>query len=159
MSLALPPRVPPRVLVAGLVAGLAVITRPRSLGKCTLRDRYPLRESGFQYVHGHEVHADACHKARSLLAPLPSLAPGPRLPVGRQVSISWALPQALASFGFPSATLRAGCSGQALGHPSRQRLRVVPYSGSAGEPLSGYSVPSAHSHLLGHSDARVLGSQ
>ena len=67
--------------MAGLVAGLAVITRPRSLGKCTLRDRYPLRESGFQYVYGHEVHADACHKARSLLAPLPSLAPGPRLPV------------------------------------------------------------------------------
>ncbi len=46
-------------LVAG-VAGLAVITRPRSLGKCTLRDRYPLRESGFQYVYGHEVHAALC---------------------------------------------------------------------------------------------------
>ena len=55
-----------------------MITRPRSLGQCTLRDRYPLRESGFQYALGHEVHADACHKARSLSAPLPSLAPGPR---------------------------------------------------------------------------------
>lgn len=32
-----------------------------------------------------------------------------------------------------------------MGHPSRQRLRVVPYSGSAGEPLLGYSVPSVHS--------------
>jgi len=33
-------------------------------------------------------------------------------------SIAWAL----ASFGFPSATLRAGCPGQALGHPTPSRL-------------------------------------
>ena len=105
-----------------------MITRPRSLGKCTLRDRYPLRESGFQYVYGHEVHADACHKARSLSAPLPSLAPGPRQ---RQTK---GLPEqrVLAFARIPDITLGIGFlrlrSGQALGHPSRQRLRVVPCS-------------------------------
>ena len=80
-----------------------------------------MRESGFQYVYGHEVHADACHKARSLLVPLPSLAPDPRQHIlGVTPGIRF------------------------LGHPSRQRLRVVPCSGNAGEPLSGYSVPSVH---------------
>ena len=88
MSLALPPRVPPRVLVAGLVAGLAVITRPRSLGQCTLRSRYPIRASGFQYAL-----QSACLKLDFSQYPdLPGHPP--------HVSISPALPGALASFGF-----------------------------------------------------------
>jgi hypothetical protein len=66
---------------------LAVITQPRSLGQCTLRSRYPLRVSGFQYVP-----QDACLKLD--FSQYPDLPGYPS-----HVSISWTLPQALASFG------------------------------------------------------------
>ncbi len=66
----------------------AVITHPRSLGQWTFRSKYPVRASGFQYVP-----EDACLKpdfCRHL--DLPGCPP--------HVSISWALPQALASWGI-----------------------------------------------------------
>jgi hypothetical protein len=65
---------------------LAVITRPRSLGQRTLRSRYPIRASGFQYVP-----QDACLKL--------DFSQSPDLPgYPSHVSVSWALPQALASW-------------------------------------------------------------
>jgi hypothetical protein len=70
------------------LALLAVITQPRSLGQCTFRSRYPIRASGFQYVP-----KDACLKLDFSQYPdLPGYPP--------HVSISWALPQALASWGI-----------------------------------------------------------
>ena len=95
-----------------------------------------LRESGFQYVFGYKVPADACHKARSLLAPLSSLAPGPRQQ--QTFGLPKRKPSAFAR--IPDITLGIGF----LGHPSHRRLRMVPCSSIAGEPPMGYSVPSVH---------------
>ena len=65
-----------------------MITQPRSLGQCTFRSRYPIRASGFQYVP-----KDACLKLNFSQYPdLPGYPP--------HVSVSWALPQALASWGI-----------------------------------------------------------
>ena len=70
------------------LALLAVIARPRLLGQCTFRSRYPVRASGFQYVP-----KDACLKLDFSQYPdLPGYPP--------QVSVSWALPQALAFWGI-----------------------------------------------------------
>ena len=65
-----------------------MITHPRSLGQCTFRSEYPIRASGFQYVpKDARLKLDFCQ-----YPDLPGHPP--------HVSVSRALPRALASWGI-----------------------------------------------------------
>jgi len=74
------------------------------------------------------LHFCVCHKTQTRSAPMPSRVPAPRHHISGITQ----------SIGF--LRLR---SGQALGHPSHQGIRLGRLLPSLREPLVGYSVPPA----------------
>jgi hypothetical protein len=109
------------VLRIGTTSG---ITRPRSLGHCTLRSRYPIRASGFQYAL-----QSACLKLGCCQYPdLPGYP--------SHVSLSWALPQALAS---PQRGPQVGASYSATAYG----LVACPCTRPR-EHVTGFPVPCVH---------------
>ena len=94
-----------------------MIAQLRLLGQCTFRSEYPIRAPGFQYVS-----KDACPKLDYCQYPVLVVQDKcPDLPgYTSHVSISWALPQALASWDI---LLRHGMRPGRLLLPQAERAR------------------------------------